>query len=303
MNNENGLKSGDTLLSVNGDCRIRNLETFNECLKDLLKTKVAGYCLSIDFIEKQKYNIFNDGKCCNGDERNAMCFKQLKLTTDKLNKSPVKLLQSASRVSFNEKFCLPIRLTVNTYKKRCYSTMDCLNNLDQGKIYTFVFLLFCQTNVFLIDEINLVKDDQNLLRCIIPLSVTQSTQIIEIDRLQKSKFIYFGYPSEIGRSINITNYIPKLSIFSVWLIVAYENILKYTASFSLTLAILNLAPCYYLDGYLLISYLLEMSMGNSEDSSFRPFLLHLIVGIGTFIISTTLISALIILFQLSNAFV
>ena len=166
-----------------------------------------------------------------------------------------------------------------------------------------MFLLFCQTNVFLIDEINLVKDDQNLLRCIIPLSVTQSTQIIEIDRLQKSKFIYFGYPSEIGRSINITNYIPKLSIFSVWLIVAYENILKYTASFSLTLAILNLAPCYYLDGYLLISYLLEMSMGNSEDSSFRPFLLHLIVGIGTFIISTTLISALIILFQLSNAFV
>lgn len=133
VHHENGLKVGDTLLSVNGDCRIRNLDSFNECLKDLLKTKVSGYCLSIDFIEKQKYNIFNDGKCCNGEEHNAMCFKQLKLTTDKLNASPAKLLQSASRVSFNQKFCLPIRLTINTYKKRCYSTMDCLNNLDQGR--------------------------------------------------------------------------------------------------------------------------------------------------------------------------
>lgn len=133
MSSENGLKAGDTLLSVNGDCRIRNLDSFNECLKDLLKTKVSGYCLSIDFIEKQKYNIFNDGKCCTGDERNALCFRQLKLTTDKLNKAPVKVLQSASRVSFKEKFCLPIRLTINTYKKRCYSTMDCLNNVDEGE--------------------------------------------------------------------------------------------------------------------------------------------------------------------------
>lgn len=149
---------------------------------------------------------------------------------------------------------------------------------------------------------NQVQDDQNLPRCIIPQSVTQSVQIIEIDRMQHSKFIYFGFPSEISRSINITNYVPKLSIFSVWLIVAFENVLKYTASFSLTLAILNLAPCYYLDGYLLISYLLELFMGSDQDNSFRPFLLHLIVGIGTFIISATLISALIILLQLSNAF-
>lgn len=271
-------------MSINGDCRIRNLDSFNECLKDLLKTKVAGYCLSIDFIEKQKYNIFNDGKCCNGEEHNAMCFKQLKLTTDKLNKSPVKLLQSASRVSFNQKFCLPVRLTLNNYKKRCYSTMDCLNSFEQDE----------QTNAGNIET----KEDQNLLRCIIPLSVTQTTQIIEIDRMQKTKFIYFGYPSEISRSINITNYVPKLSIFSVWLIVVYENILKYTASFSLTLALLNLAPCYYLDGYLLISYLLELFLGNSEDNSFKPFLLHLIVGIGTFIISTTLLCAFVILLQL-----
>lgn len=133
MSQENGLKVGDTLLSVNGECRIRNLDSFNECLKDLLQTKVSGYCLPIDFIEKHKYNILNDGKCCNDDEHNAMCFRQLKLTTDKLNKTPVKLLQSASRVSFKQKFCLPIRLTINTYKKRCYSTMDCLNSLNQGE--------------------------------------------------------------------------------------------------------------------------------------------------------------------------
>lgn len=68
-----------------------------------------------------------------------MCFKQLKLTTDKLNKSPVKLLQSASRISFNEKFCLPIRLTISSHKKRCYSTMDCLTNLDQGTIFKQFF--------------------------------------------------------------------------------------------------------------------------------------------------------------------
>ena len=123
-----------------------------------------------------------------------------------------------------------------------------------------------------------------------------------MQRSKFSKFIYFGYPSEISRSINITNYVPKLSIFSVWLIVMFENVLKYTASFSLTLAILNLAPCYYLDGYLLISYLLELFMGNDQDNSFRPFLLHLIVGIGTFVISATLISALVILLQLSNTF-
>jgi len=99
-------------------------------------------------------------------------------------------------------------------------------------------------------------------------------------------FIFAGTPSELWYSIEVKNYVSRWDfLVSVDLPLFLEKALRYIAAISGALAILNMAPVYYLDGEWCIKpfiQLFETWIGrsfakNSEGDEHREFYVKIIL--------------------------
>lgn len=92
--------------------------------------------------------------------------------------------------------------------------------------------------------------------CIKPI-LTNSSTIIHMKRKNRVKdLVYYGHPYDVLRNVEISEFSPKTKIFEPWFGDAIALMLKYLTVFSSGLAIINVVPCYGLDGQFLISALI-----------------------------------------------
>jgi S2P endopeptidase len=91
--------------------------------------------------------------------------------------------------------------------------------------------------------------------CLKPI-LNNFTTIIQMKRLGRRDLIYYGHPADIVRNAEISGFVPKTNFLGPSLADRLTLLLKYLFIFSSGLAIVNVIPCYGLDGQFLVNALI-----------------------------------------------
>lgn len=98
--------------------------------------------------------------------------------------------------------------------------------------------------------------------CIRPM-LSNSTTIIQIRRQNTDQdMMYIGHPADISRTVFISEFIPKTSVFPAEFADGVALLLRYVIVFSLGLAFVNALPCYSFDGQHIVSALVQHGLQN-----------------------------------------
>ena len=89
-----------------------------------------------------------------------------------------------------------------------------------------------------------------------------ATKLVRLGRggRHAKDFLFVGHPALIYTSVVLSDYCPRAAQIPGWLPEALLKMARYIASFSGALAVLNVVPCYMLDGQHMMDVLMEMGM-------------------------------------------
>jgi len=186
---------------------------------------------------------FGEPDCCNDTSSYRFCFwykhgnggkdEQPSWIGQKLFKAANILIRTSSEYNskFTEHSCLPARKILTG--KVCHSNSDCsaLN-----------------------DTITATTDPS---LCLKPLT-RNVTRVIRLGHRKGQEVLFVGEPRELSATLEVTNYIPLYNTPFVNLPKHLENLCLYLISISAALALLNMVPCFYLDGHHTLEILLEI---------------------------------------------
>lgn len=91
--------------------------------------------------------------------------------------------------------------------------------------------------------------------CFKPM-INNFTTILQIRRDHKPDVIYIGHPADLTRTVRISQFVPKTSIFRPGFADDIQLLLKYVTVFALGLSVINVIPCFGFDGQHIVSTLL-----------------------------------------------
>lgn len=260
------------MTSIN-HCKIQNLNDWYTCCQSIRMNQVDGYCNSEFHVKLHNTSLpslitnFNEPDCCNDTSSYRFCFyydRSKLLSIPKKRQFKLENINSLIRTSgnyitkFTEHACLPARTTMSLKQK-------CLGNRDCTKAY-----------------------EKNML-CLKPLT-TNTTRVVRITHGKGQDILFVGDPFELISSVKMSNYIPKY-IFSLTSLPDHLKILSmYLLSISSALAILNMVPCFFLDGHQSLSVLLLMLFPDKPTT--RSLLEPVILFFGSCLLGVNIIIAL-----------
>lgn len=136
-------------------------------------------------------------------------------------------------------------------------TLNCFENFDEERLPQYVCLNIRNT----------VEHSKGYCHksicpehtsCVKPILANTST-IIHMKRKNRVKdLVFYGHPYyDVLRNVEISEFTPKTKIFEPWFGDAIALMLKYLTVFSSGLAIVNVVPCYGLDGQFIISAIIS----------------------------------------------
>lgn len=97
------------------------------------------------------------------------------------------------------------------------------------------------------------------LHCMKP-SLENSTKLVKIERASGNVVLFLGHPAEVYKTVRVSDYVPIYFIPSS-LPDAAVLLCKYIVTFSAGLGIINIIPCFYLDGQYIINAVAEIVLG------------------------------------------
>lgn len=121
------------------------------------------------------------------------------------------------------------------------------------------------------------------LVCLNPL-LENITRLISVTREDRDSVLFVGQPAEIYSAVGVSDWIPKFYVVPSRVIHGYETFLKYLVSFSGALAILNLIPCFHLDGQWIAQTIIEAVF---PIKNYRNIIGNLVVYCGTCLLGST----------------
>lgn len=159
--------------------------------------------------------------------------------------------------------CLPARST--SERMKCYAKNDC-SHLETSSV------------------------------CVLP-SLDNTTKLLRILNEGKQAILFLGHPLDIYYSVTLSNYVPYSSLFPLNLPYILETFYKYLISLSGALAILNVVPCYALDGQWILLAVIELTTSSLIKSRHnRNLLYNIILIFGTSLLGANIVIALWVLF-------
>lgn len=235
------------------NCPVRNTEDWYLCLLKTQTDPVEGYCNLLSYIKTHNTSLpglvenFGEPDCCNDTSSYRFCFwyehrndgvdgKQPSWIGQKLFKAANILIRTSSEYNskFTEHSCLPARKILTG--KACHSNTDC--NKNSTSIATVV-------------------DHSSLQLCLKPLT-KNVTRVIRIGHRHGQEVLFVGEPRELSATVEVSNYVPIYNTPFINLPKHLENLCLYLISISAALALLNMVPCFYLDGHHTLEILLEI---------------------------------------------
>eukprot|EP00112_Aurelia_sp_Birch-Aquarium-sp1_P005775 Seg1654.8 transcript_id=Seg1654.8/GoldUCD/mRNA.D3Y31 product="Membrane-bound transcription factor site-2 protease" protein_id=Seg1654.8/GoldUCD/D3Y31 len=117
--------------------------------------------------------------------------------------------------------------------------------------------------------------------CVIP-KTGEGNRFIRISHTQGQDILFVGNPYELLAHITVSDYLPKSSLVLLDIPDYIQTMLVYFASLSGALAILNMIPCYCLDGQWALSAFIEYFLPRFvKSSTIRSVICHFILLFGT----------------------
>ena len=118
-----------------------------------------------------------------------------------------------------------------------------------------------------------------------------STKLVRLGRsgdlVVKKDFLFVGNPAVIYTTVTLSDYCPRYSWLPTSLPDSLLKMARYVASFSGALAVLNVVPCYMLDGQHMMEVLMEMGL-RGTCAVRRRRLQTTITLLGKMVVSTTI---------------
>ncbi|CAH0384965.1 unnamed protein product [Bemisia tabaci] len=132
------------------------------------------------------------------------------------------------------------------------------------------------------------------LHCFRPM-LTSPMKLIQIRRQNKPVILFRGHASEIFRSVGVSEYVPRYFMFPSWLPATISKFFSYLHVFSAGIAVVNVIPCFYFDGFHITRVLVHMIWQRSLPSSVRLAVTTCITILGSFILIIYLVLNLALL--------
>ncbi|XP_074659161.1 membrane-bound transcription factor site-2 protease-like [Tubulanus polymorphus] len=133
--------------------------------------------------------------------------------------------------------------------------------------------------------------------CVYP-SLDNSTRLLRVKHGRKPPLLFLGYPVDLLYSVTLSDYVPKSSLIPLNLPYVLETFSKYLISLSGALAILNVVPCYALDGQWILHAFIELTLRSTiPDHRTRGVIFSIILLFGTVLVALNIIIAMWTLFS------
>lgn len=117
--------------------------------------------------------------------------------------------------------------------------------------------------------------------CIKPI-VNNSTTVIHLKRRNGKDVIYVGHPADLSRTIKVSDFVAKTKMFPSSFIDGIANQIKYVVVFSFGLAVVNVIPCFALDGQFIVSAITHHVFRSAVPKrKKRDLIAFVITGIGS----------------------
>ncbi|ESN99309.1 hypothetical protein HELRODRAFT_107238 [Helobdella robusta] len=236
-----GVQVSDVIVQLD-DCHVMNMNQWMNCITTVTKSTMSGYCVQKEIFHDFIVNVSNKTDadqledCCRDNSDGLLCFRH--------NHS-------------NNKFgCLRARNVVEG--RRCQQDEECRTSSHDDK--HFGDRNFNSDDDNDINHINInFAGSKNVTRnhlkrmsaiCIHPHvdNVTWLVKVIYDDANNKQPLLFLGHPYDLFYSLSVSDYQPKWNYLPLHLPYILETFCKYLISLSGALAIMNVIPCYALDG-------------------------------------------------------
>lgn len=257
-----GLYVGDEVRSISG-CRVSGVTDWLMCINGAMAARTSsGYCMPRPLLDK--YNVALDVYT---DAAGTPQCCQNSSATHLCFSYHTKQGTGAQRIShfsMVQKYaCLPARTT--TDRPPCRLQSDCFNPTVPHV-------------------------------CVVP-SVDNSTKLLRVERRRNQALLFLGYPLDLHYAVTLSDYVPNYSFVPVNMPYIIETFCKYVISLSGALALLNVVPCYALDGQFILHALIELSLTSVvPNTEHRGSIYMLIMLFGTLLLTSNIVVAMWSLF-------
>lgn len=166
-------------------------------------------------------------------------------------------------------------------------SLNCFENFDEERLPQYICLNIRNTVEISKSYCHKSECPQHT-SCVKPILSNVST-IIHMKRRNRLKdLVYYGHPYDVLNFVEVSEFTPKTKLFEPWIGDAIVLMLKYLAVFSFGLALVNVVPCYGLDGQFIV-YALISSLPSSHFSKSRKELISnslILIGSMTLFVAT-----------------
>ncbi|XP_059166351.1 membrane-bound transcription factor site-2 protease-like [Physella acuta] len=259
----NSAVSGPRGLSVGeavtriNDCHIKSIADWSACLTSSMQEKWTGHCLPLDLIKEMDTSPLN--VLSNKSHHQWEVIDCCNSTSA----THLCFMYHTKKSAETKYACLPARHA--TDRPMCRLQSDCY-----------------------VPKIEAA--------CVYP-AVDNETKLLRVFHGQRPPLLFLGYPLDLYYSVSLSNYVPKVSFIPLNLPYVIETFCKYIISLSGALVILNVVPCYALDGQYICHALIELLLRPSvPDPEIRSFIYGLVILFGTILLLVNVVLAMWTLF-------
>ena len=119
--------------------------------------------------------------------------------------------------------------------------------------------------------------------CLKP-SLTNQTRLLRIERERGKLVIFLGHPSEIHQTVKVSNFVPKYIFLSPVIPEVLMKFCLYVILFSSGLAVINIIPCFRLDGQHIVIAACTILVAKKLKRSMRQAVAFTITFVGSLLI-------------------
>ncbi|XP_050688068.1 membrane-bound transcription factor site-2 protease-like [Eriocheir sinensis] len=238
-----GLEVGDVITAVNRKAVV-SVEEWRRALTASATQDQAGFCVPEAVVHDHDETVQHafeglDGsvQCCEGDSEAHLCFELLE------NREA-----DVGVASMHPFSCLPARLAISKSGEACVSSATCPTDTH----------------------------------CLAP-SLKNTTRLVQINRgardgnagggggigTEQEDVLYLGPPAYLYHTVTVTSYVSKYSFLSASWPNTLEIYCDYMVKFSGALAVLNMVPVLYLDGYWIFGAVIDLFLAGRCDNVTR----------------------------------
>lgn len=124
-------------------------------------------------------------------------------------------------------------------------------------------------------------------------SLDNTTRLLRIVQQDRDPVLFVGHPGVLPYSVSVSDFAPRFFFVPVTFPYMLETFCKYLISLSGALAVLNVVPCYALDGQWILLALVEIiCRGHQRQNGVQSLIYSVILLLGTVLLGCNIITAL-----------